>query len=166
MYVYIYMCVCMCVYMYVYTNRLNICNICWCAVRPFGADPLIGTFSPLVQPVLWPVLGARDQPFPGWCTVLFLRLICMAIGDMLSIFWTSLRHAALYLCWRKGWPYLYWNYNYAQLYRTKLIVAYEYCWYYGVLGDRTVFLIGVMCWFFCRSRDLSCTCTVCHVGLI
>ena len=100
--------------------------------------------------------GAQDQPFPGCCTVSFLRLICMAIGDMLSIFWTSLRHAALYLCWRQGWLYLYW---YPQLSWTKPIVAYEYCWYYGVLGDRTVFLIDVMCWFFCRSWDVSCTCT-------
>ena len=135
-----------------YINRINIYSICWCAVssllvrtRQFG--PLIETFSPLVQPLLWPVLGARDQPFPGWCTVSFLRLICVAIGDMLSIFWMSLRHAALYLCWRQGWLYLYWNYYYAQLYWTKLIIAYEYCWYYRVLSDQAVFLIGVMCWF-------------------
>ena len=127
----------------------------WC--RPVSFDPLIDS---LVRPLPWPVAWSLRSTYPGWWTVALLSLTYAAIGDILSIFWTSLRRAALYLCCWQGWLYLYCNCYYAQLCCAELTIAYEYCWYYGVLGDQTVFLISVVCWLVCRSR------MICHVPVL
>ena len=63
---------------------------------------------------------------------------------------------------------IYWNYYYAQLYWTKLIITYEYCWYYRVLGDQTVFWISVdcvVCWLVC-SEEGSVMCLYCLILLV
>ena len=113
-----------------YMNRFNIYSICWCAVRPFWCIPI--NFDPPV-PTHW--------------------LAHLSIGLWLGA-WDEPVLA------RSPWMYPYWNYYYEQLNCTKLIIAYEYCWYYGVLGDRAIFLVGVVCWLFCRSR------MICHVPVL
>ena len=155
-------------FIYIYYTWIGIIFTVFADVQfwPFWCGPVSFDWNLLIWPLPWPVFWSPRSTFPGWCIVALLSLTYAAIGDILSILWTSLRHAALYLCWRQCWLYLYWNYYYLQLYWTKLIVAYEYCWYYWVLSDRAVFYNLCNGWVFCRGWDLSCTCTVCHVGLI
>ena len=118
-----------------YVNRLNIYSICWSAVWPISS-------ASLIQPLLWPVVWSPRSICPAWWTVSLTSLTYTVIGDILSIPMNVAETCWIVPLLEAVAGYMYMRTTTmcsAQLCCTKLIIIYEYCWYYGVLGDRAVF---------------------------
>ena len=145
----------------------------WCGPISFGPfDPLL-VRTRQVGPVDWnffhvdstfAVAGILEPqinfPWPVHCCTSVSNVCVAIVATLISIFMNiaGISGVGPWLYVYCGRLYLHWNYYLAQLYWTKLIIADEYCWYYGVCGDRAVYPIRVMCLLFCRGRDLSCCC--------